>query len=218
MVGSVSLDGGSVCGRTVDPSHPQLLSPEGTGDMPVGQPPTCPHTEEPVPRRRTLGRGAPPRTPVARLTSCARTHVHGGDRRTSGAAAAWGRPVPALERIFRPRGTKHAALRPPSQCPGGAPVPTVSGATADLSGPASPARPPVAASPASPHGPRPARSPSRLPRLRPPRSPLTVAARPPRPRPAPRGSRSLRSLRSPSLLREPRRQHLRPVSDPPSAA
>lgn len=57
MVGSVSLDGGSVCGRTVDPSHPQLLSPEGTGDMPVGQPPTCPHTEEPVPRRRTLGRG-----------------------------------------------------------------------------------------------------------------------------------------------------------------
>lgn len=132
---------------------------------------------------------------MARLTSCARTHVHGGDRRTSGAAAAWGRPVPALEKIFRPRGTKHAALRPPSQCPGGAPVPTVSGATADLSGPASPARPPVAASPASPHGPRPARSPSRLPRLRPPRSPPTVAARPPRPRPAPRGSRSLRSLR-----------------------
>lgn len=130
MVGSVSLDGGSVCGRTVDPSHPQLLSPEGTGDMPVGQPPTCPHTEEPVPRRRTLGhlpgrpdglRGALPRTPVARLTSCARTHVHGGDRRTSGAAAAWGRPVPALERIFRPRGTEHAALRPHQSVPGGVP-------------------------------------------------------------------------------------------------
>lgn len=58
---------------------------------------------------------------MARLTSCARTHVHGGDRRTSGAAAAWGRPVPALERVFRPRGTKHAALRPPQSVPGGGP-------------------------------------------------------------------------------------------------
>lgn len=115
MVGGFSSDGGSICGRTVDPCHPQHLSPEGTGDMPAGQPLTC----APVPHAGAWQSLVQP-DGVEGALPCTRTHVHRSDRRASGAAAAGGQPGPVLEKASRRCDAKHASfLSPPSQCPGG---------------------------------------------------------------------------------------------------